>query len=115
MAKQAIIRRSTILTLLLIWAVWTFSIGDELYNSRDTTHGWVASAARNYDRYSYDEIGFSVVWDNEENVDISSLKVYSHHPPLVAWLPAILTKFIGNNVLGLKIGFSLVMFPLFIL
>ncbi|GAB5492787.1 MAG: hypothetical protein Phog2KO_30020 [Phototrophicaceae bacterium] len=110
MTRQAIIRISTILTLLLIWAVWTFAIGDVLYNSRETTHGWVASAVRNYDRYTYDEIGFSIVWDNEVTEDISSLTVYSHHPPLVAWMPAILTRLIGDNVLALKIGFSLVMF-----
>lgn len=109
MNQQTAIRVSTVLTLLIIWTLLIFSIGDELYNSRDTPRGWVAAAVRNYETYNYDEIGFSIVWNREYVEDLDSLKIYSHHPPLIVWIPAILTQFIGKNVLALKFGFAAAM------
>lgn len=102
MPQQTKIQFQVVLILLLGWGLVTFLIGDDFYNLRDTPFVWIPSAARNYERYGIEQIGGAVVRDAHFQDDISQLHIYSHHPPLLAWLPALFSRVAGESELALR-------------
>ncbi|MEQ8672049.1 MAG: glycosyltransferase family 39 protein [Aggregatilineales bacterium] len=95
-----------IVLLLIAWALLTFQLGSPWYGVQDSYRVWIPSAVRNYEIYGVDQIGLMVVRDSDPVNDIADLYIYSHHPPLLAWIPALLTQFTGFNELSVRYAFA---------
>lgn len=95
-----------IILLLIAWALLTFHISSPWYGVQDSYRVWIPSAVRNYEIYGVDQIGLMVVRDSDPVENPADLYYYSHHPPLVAWIPAIVTQFTGFNELGVRYAFA---------
>lgn len=88
--------------LLIFWLMLTYQIAAPYFNSRDVSRVWIPSAVRNLEIYGTDQIGLMIVRTAYEEDDLSKLEYYSHHPPLLVWLPALITKFAGFNELAMR-------------
>lgn len=95
--------------LLVLWFMMTYQIAEPYYIGRDAPQIWVPAAVRNFDVYGTEEIGLMIVKNASEEDDISKLTFYSHHPPLIVWLPALITKFVGHNELAIRFIFPAAM------
>lgn len=45
---------------------------------------------------------------NEVPTTPENFTYYSHHPPLIVWMPAVTTIFLGENELAVRFGFQCV-------
>ncbi len=108
MRKSSRIPLKVLVLLLVVWGILTFRLGAPWYGVQDSFRVWIASAVRNYEIYGVDEIGLMVTRDSAPVEDPDDLYIYSHHPPLLAWMPALLTQFVGYHELGIRFGFAAV-------
>ncbi len=97
-----------VILLLIAWGLLTFRLSAPWYGVQDSFRVWVASAVRNYDLYGVDTTGLMVTRNSEPVASRGELTFYSHHPPLIAWLPYVTTRFLGNNEFGVRYGFACV-------
>lgn len=95
----------TIPILLILWFLLIYNIAAPYFNMRDTAQIWVPAAVRNLREYDYDQIGLMIVSTPYQVDDISNVHFYSHHPPLIVWLPALVAQFAGENPLALRFIF----------
>jgi 4-amino-4-deoxy-L-arabinose transferase-like glycosyltransferase len=93
-----------IIILLAAWALLLIRLASPWYGVQDSYRVWVASAVRNYSIYDFEQIGFMVT-RNSGPVSPEDLYFYSHHPPLIAWVPALVTELVGFHELGVRYGF----------
>jgi hypothetical protein len=89
---------------IVFWALWTARLGAKFYGEQDSYKTWVPSAVRNYEIYDYDDIGFMIVRNGYPDT-IENLVFYSHHPPLIVWLPALFDKVAGLNEVSVRFVF----------
>jgi 4-amino-4-deoxy-L-arabinose transferase-like glycosyltransferase len=94
--------------LMVLWGIWTLRLGDPFFGVQDGFRTWMPAAVRNFDIYDYEEVGLSIVRDRYVR-NIEDLYVYSHHPPLSVWIPALFSKVAGFNEVALRYTFPAVM------
>lgn len=98
-----------ILLLLIIWAVWIVRLSEPYYGVRDGLEIWIPVAVRNLNVYGADTLGYMVVRNAAPIADPTNpaeLQIYTHHPPLVVWLPALFTRLVGFHELGVRYVFA---------
>jgi len=93
------------LLLLVIWGLLSYRLSTPLFGNQDAGRIWIASSIQNYERYGLENTGLMVV-RNVEPTTPDNLAFYSHHPPLVTWLPAIFTRLVGFHELGIRWVFA---------
>lgn len=94
-----------VLLLLAAWGLLLFRASAPFYGAQDAFRVWVAAAARNYEAYGLDEIGLMMVRDPLPNLPHDERGYYSHHPPLLVWIPALARAIFGDHELALRFGF----------
>ncbi|MFW5691221.1 MAG: ArnT family glycosyltransferase [Chloroflexota bacterium] len=94
------------LLLVVIWAVWTLRLSEPYYGVRDNLEIWIPSAVRNLAWYGPAELGYLVTTTAHRVDELEALRVYTHHPPLVAWLPYLWTRLAGFNELAVRSVFA---------
>jgi 4-amino-4-deoxy-L-arabinose transferase-like glycosyltransferase len=104
MSHQRSVPKRLIVLFLVFWVLWTARLGAKFYGEQDSYRTWIPAAVRNYDIYDYDDIGFMIVRDTYIE-DVENLHVYSHHPPLNVWLPALFAKVAGLNEVSVRFVF----------
>lgn len=102
--RPVALRWRLVALLLVIWALMALQFGTRWYGPHDSTRIWVPAAVENYDRYGLDQIGLLVVRDIGP-ANPPDFKYYTHHPAMIAWLPAIVTQFTGFYEGGVRFGF----------
>jgi hypothetical protein len=93
------------LLLIVIWGLLSYRLSTPLFGTQDAGRIWIAASVRNYDLYGLENTGLMVV-RNEGPATPETLMFYSHHPPLVTWLPALFTKLVGYHELGIRYVFA---------
>ena len=96
--------KSPIVLLLIAWALLIFRIGTPFYGVQDAPRVWIAAAVRNYDLYGLENTGLMMI-RNTTPTTPENFNYYSHHPPMMVWLPAFTTLPIGFNEIGIRFGF----------
>lgn len=96
---------SVTLLLLVIWGLLSYRLSKPLFGTQDAGRIWIAASVRNYDLYGLENTGLMVV-RNEGPATPETLQFYSHHPPLVTWLPTLFTKLVGYHELGIRFVFA---------
>lgn len=66
---------------------------------------WVAGSVRNYDLYPFNEVGLLPTRNTAPVSNPDDFIFYTHHPPLITWMPAAVTEFVGFHEFGVRIGF----------
>lgn len=107
LASQTCIPPRLIALLLVFWTVGLLRLSEPFYGVRDNLEIWIPSAVRNYELYGAQELGYMVTTTPAPVDDITDLTYYSHHPPLVAWVPALMTQFTGFHEAGMRFPFLL--------
>lgn len=98
-----------VVLLLLFWAVLTIRMAAPWYGMQTAYRVWIPAAVRNYGIYGVENIGVIVVRDSAPLDDLDDLQYYSHHPAMLAWLPAILSNFYGYHEAGVRFVFAAAM------
>ena len=93
------------LLLLVVWALLSYRLSTPLFGNQDAGRIWIASSVLNYDRYGLENTGLMVV-RNVEPTTPENLFFYTHHPPLVTWLPTLFTRLVGFHELGIRYVFA---------
>ncbi len=93
------------LLLLVIWGLLSYRLSTPLFGNQDAGRIWIASSVQNYERYGLEHTGLMVVRSVEPTTP-DNLAFYSHHPPLVTWLPALFTRLVGFHELGIRWVFA---------
>lgn len=93
--------RRVVLLLLAFWALLLIRLSAPYYGIQDAYRVWIPAAIRNLDEY--DTI---LVVRNSAPTPINELTIYTHHPPLLVWLPAMLTQFSGFNETSVRFVFA---------
>jgi Dolichyl-phosphate-mannose-protein mannosyltransferase len=93
-----------VVLFILFWILWTARLGAKFYGEQDSYRTWIPAAVRNYDIYDYDTIGLMIVRSAYLD-DAGKLSVYSHHPPLMVWLPRLLALVAGINEVSIRFVF----------
>ncbi len=91
--------------LFVFWFIGTLRLSDPYYGLRDNLEIWIPAAVRNFERYGGQTIGYMVTTNPAPVDDPQDLTYYSHHPPLVVWLPALLTQLVSQHELGIRYVF----------
>jgi 4-amino-4-deoxy-L-arabinose transferase-like glycosyltransferase len=91
--------------LLAAWALLLIRLSAPWYGVQDAYQVWVASGARNYERYGLDVTGLALVIDYDSSSP-ESLSYYHHHPPLIIWLPALLGLVAGDAEVVVRYVFA---------
>jgi 4-amino-4-deoxy-L-arabinose transferase-like glycosyltransferase len=94
-----------IVLLIVAWGVLTFRLAAPWFGIQDASQVWVASAVRNYHLYGVENTTLLVTFDSAP-VENNDFTFYSHHPPLIAWIPAVITQFTGYHELGVRFAFA---------
>jgi 4-amino-4-deoxy-L-arabinose transferase-like glycosyltransferase len=105
MSQSRRVPNRVLVLFIVLWALWTARIGAKFYGEQDSFRSWMPAAVRNYEIYDYNTIGLMMV-RNAYVEDVENLYVYSHHPPLVVWLPALMAKFAGLNEVSARFPFA---------
>lgn len=100
------IPKRPLLLFLVFWGLLLIRLSAPWYGMQDAFRVWIPSAVRNYEIYGIDQIGLMVTRNSEPVADVSELHFYSHHPALLAWLPALLTQFTGYNEASIRFVFA---------
>jgi hypothetical protein len=104
MSHKRTISMRLVVLFIVFWGLWTARLGAKFYGEQDSYRSWMPAAVRNFDIYGYDTIGLMMV-RNAYIDDVENLNFYSHHPPLVVWLPALLAQVAGLNEVSARFGF----------
>ena len=91
--------------LLLFWFIGLQRLPQPYYGVRDNLQVWVPAAVRNFDHYGADTLNYVPTRNVVLVDDLDELDYYAHHPPMIVWLPSIVTKFIGYHELGMRFVF----------
>ncbi|MEQ8672141.1 MAG: glycosyltransferase family 39 protein [Aggregatilineales bacterium] len=104
---KAQVQRLFLLVVVLIglWGVLIIRLDARWYGVQEAPRVWVAAGVRNYDLYGLDTTGLMVI-RNADPATPDTFEYYTHHPPLIIWLPALVTRFTGYNELGVRYGFA---------
>jgi 4-amino-4-deoxy-L-arabinose transferase-like glycosyltransferase len=103
--KDSRIPYRLVLLLIVAWGVLTIRFAAPWFGIQDSLQVWVASAVRNYDLYGIENTTLMVT-ENSAPVENNNFIYSSHHPPLIAWIPAIITQFTGFHELGVRFAFA---------
>lgn len=93
------------LLLLFIWGLLSYRLSTSLFGNQDAGRIWIASSVLNYERYGLENTGLMVI-RNIEPTTPDRFFIYTHHPPLVTWLPALFTRLVGFHELGIRWVFA---------
>jgi 4-amino-4-deoxy-L-arabinose transferase-like glycosyltransferase len=93
-----------IILLLLTWAVLLIRVDAPMYGIQEAPRLWISSAVRNYYTYDLQTTGLMMI-RNPEITTPENFEYYSHHPPLVAWLPGLMTALAGLHDVSIRYGF----------
>lgn len=107
MSKLYKIQPVLIPLLMLIWAVLMIRIDAPWYGIQEAPRTWIPAAVRNYDIYGIETTGLMVI-RNAAPADPADFSYYSHHPPLIIWLPALATTIFGDHELSIRFPFIVV-------
>jgi 4-amino-4-deoxy-L-arabinose transferase-like glycosyltransferase len=91
-----------ILLFLVAWLLLVYDLGAPWAGSQARV--WVPSAVRNYRMYGLETTKLMMI-RNEVPTTPENFTYYSHHPPLIVWMPAVTTIFLGENELAVRFGF----------
>lgn len=94
-----------VILLIVTWALLMIRLSAPWYGVQDSFRVWVASAVRNFSLYNPEIIGLMITRDAAPVEDPHDLQFYSHHPPGIVWVPALVTKVVGFHELGVRFGF----------
>ncbi|GAB4523200.1 MAG: hypothetical protein OHK0046_36580 [Anaerolineae bacterium] len=98
-------RQFSILGLLLVmWAVLLIRVDASWFGEQEATRTWIPAAVRNYDVYGLQTTGLIPI-RNTAPTTPENFDHYSHHPPMMVWLPAFTTRLFGFNEVGVRFGF----------
>jgi hypothetical protein len=84
---QPHIPRALIVLLLVAWALLMFRANAPYFGDQDAYRVWVASAVQNFEIYGLEQTGGMMTRNSGPN-EPDELLFYSHHPPMLAWVPA---------------------------
>ncbi len=106
---KAQIQRLFLFVIVLVgfWGVLTLRLDGRWYGIQEAPRVWVPAAVRNYDLYGLETTGLMVI-RNAGPATPETFEYYTHHPPLIIWLPALVTRFTGYNELGVRYGFAVI-------
>ena len=93
--------RRIVLLILALWALLLIRLNAPYYGIQDAYRVWIPAAIRNLDEYNT-----ILVVRNSAPTPVDELAIYTHHPPLLVWLPAILTQFTGFNETSVRFVFA---------
>jgi 4-amino-4-deoxy-L-arabinose transferase-like glycosyltransferase len=93
-----------IVLFMAAWGLLVLGLNNPYYGAQDAPRVWIPAAVRNFDLYGLDQTGLMII-RNTAPVTPDQFHIYSHHPPLMVWLPAALTIPLGYNELGMRYGF----------
>lgn len=85
-----------ILLLLLVWGLLVIRLDAPWYGLQEAPRTWVPAGVRNYQTYGLEATGLMVI-RNTDPADPADFQYYSHHPPLIIWLPALIAIPVGFN------------------
>lgn len=94
-----------ILLLLIFWVLGLLRLALSYYGTRDNLEVWIPAAVRNFDWYGAQTLDYMVTMNVAPVQNLDSLVFYSHHPPLVVWLPSLMTRLVGFHELGIRFVF----------
>lgn len=94
---------------LLIWGLWTLRLAAPFYGLQDGFRVWIPASVHNYDQYDRELVGWMVTRNLTPVTTEADLVFYSHHPPLVTWLPYGLSRVAGFNEVTLRFVFAAAM------
>lgn len=106
--KASKVPAKLIALLIVTWALLMIRLAAPWYGVQDSYRVWIAASVRNYDRYGLETTGLMVVRTVEPVENVEDLYFYSHHPPLITWVPALITRLVGFHELGVRYGFACV-------
>ncbi|MEM9951452.1 MAG: glycosyltransferase family 39 protein [Chloroflexota bacterium] len=107
-SKQSSLPRVVII-LLLAWFLLLIKLGDPFINWRDASQVWIPASVRNFSEYDRVDLGWMVTKTSYPVESVEQLNPYSHHPPLVVWLPYVVTQFAGFNEVAIRFIFKATM------
>ena len=93
--------------LLIIWGLLVIRIGAPWFSVQESPRVWVPASVRDYHVYGLAETG-GMVFRHTAPVKPENFHYYTHHPPLIIWLPYVLSLVMGDNELAVRFGFSAV-------
>jgi hypothetical protein len=97
-----------VLLFIGVWAVLFIRIDAPWYGIQEAPRIWIPAAVRNYDLIGTETIGWMIV-RNEGPADLDNLAYYPRHPPLLVWIPAVMTKLFGFHELTIRYTFIALM------
>lgn len=98
------IPRGLLVILLLAWGLLAFRAGEPYFGEQDAFRVWIASGVQNFDLYGLETTGLMMI-RNSAPTTPDNFQIYSHHPPMLVWLPAVTTRFTDFNEVGVRFGF----------
>lgn len=102
--KNQYIRWPVLALLLLGWALLLIGLSSRYYGLQEAFKVWVPAAVRNLSYYDFSEIGL-LPTRNSAPTSPDELDVYTNHPPLLVYLPALLSNLTGFNEVTVRFVF----------